>query len=241
MPLWLWALIAAPASAGLVLCVRWALRRWMDLRLQAYQSDLMTKHYEEVEHSYRQMRGWRHDYHNHIQTLKALLAQGRTADMEAYLSALHQDLTAVDTLIRSGNVMADAIVNSKLSLAKARDIQINAKAALPKGLPISQVDLCVILGNLLDNAIEACLRLGDPKERFLRLYIDVFKDELYLSVSNASGQAPRRLGLRYLSSKGPTHGFGLARVDKVVQKYGGHVNRQHEPGVFATEVLLPLS
>ena len=81
MPLWLWALLGAPLLAGLVLGLRWMLRRWMDLRLQAYQSDLLNKHYEEVEHTYRQMRGWRHDYHNHIQTLKVLLAQNRSAEI----------------------------------------------------------------------------------------------------------------------------------------------------------------
>ena len=186
------------------------------------------------------MRGWRHDYHNHIQTLKAYRALGESESIDAYLDALETDLTGVDTLIKSGNVMVDAILNSKLSLAKNRKIAINAKAIVPKSIAISEIDLCVIIGNLLDNAIEACLRLEDEDMRFIRVYMDLKRENLYLSITNASGGEVSKQDGRYVSGKGEHHGFGLMRVDRIVDKYAGYIKRRDEDGAFTAEVLLPL-
>ena len=98
-----------------------------------------------------------------------------------------------------------------------------------------------MLGNLLDNAIEACVKLPDQNARFIRIYIGLHKQLFYISVSNSMGSEVKKTGIKYLTTKNSdTHGFGLVRVDKIVEKYNGFVNRQHEPGVFATEIMLPL-
>ena len=137
--------------------------------------------------------------------------------------------------------MVDAILNSKLSLIKTKNIQVKAKATVPSQWKISEIDLCVIIGNLLDNAMEACLRLPDEEDRFIRVFIGVLKGQLYLSVSNSAGGEIRKSGRTYISSKNSeTHGFGLMRVDRIAAKYNGYVNRQNEEGMFATEILLPL-
>ena len=212
----------------------------IDRRIAAFQNDLMEKHITEVENIYKQLRGWRHDYHNHIQTMKAYRSIGENDKIDAYLNSLETDLNSVDTLIKSGNVMVDAILNSKLSLAKNRKIAINAKAVVPKDISISEIDLCVIVGNLLDNAIEACLRIDDESMRFIRVYMDMKRDNLYLSVTNASGGWIRKQNGRYFSGKGENHGFGLIRADKIVDKYTGYIKRRDEDGAFTSEVMLPL-
>lgn len=216
------------------------LRGAIDRHIAAYQNDLMQKHVTEVENIYQQMRGWRHDYHNHIQTLKAYRALGQDERIDDYLNALETDLSGVDTLIKSGNVMVDAILNSKLSLAKSKKISINSKAVVPTSITISEIDLCVIIGNLLDNAIEACLRIEDEAKRFIRVYIDLKRDSLYISVTNSSvGKAQKKSG-QYVSSKKGNHGFGLIRVDKIIDKYAGYIKRRDEDGAFTTEIMLPL-
>lgn len=215
--------------------------RMLDRRISAYQNDLITKHYDEVENIYKQMRGWRHDYHNHIQTMKAHLALGQTAELDEYLSKLDSDLSAVDTVLQTGNVMVDAILNSKLSLIATRNIAVNAKATVPSKLQISEIDLCVIIGNLLDNAMEACLKQPTGSERFIRVYIGVLKKQLYISVQNSVGGEVVKSGKTFVSTKdSATHGFGLMRIDRIADKYEGYVNRQSEEGVFATEVMLAL-
>ena len=212
----------------------------IDRRIATFQNDLMEKHVTEVENIYQQMRGWRHDYHNHIQTLKAYRALGQSEKIDDYLNALETDLSNVDTLIKSGNVMVDAILNSKLSLAKSSKISINAKAIVPTDISISEIDLCVIIGNLLDNAREACLRIENEEERFIRVYIDIKRDTLYISITNSSGGKTPKYGGRYVSSKKGNHGFGLIRVDKIVDKYEGYIKSRDEDGAFSTEIMLPL-
>ena len=216
------------------------LRRAIDRRIAAFQSDLLTKHVEEVENIYKQMRGWRHDYHHHIQTLKAHRALGEDDKIDGYLQSLEANLTSVDTLLKSGNVMVDAVLNAKLSLAASRDIAVKAKAIVPKDIAVTDIDLCVIIGNLLDNAIEACLYLEDTSQRFIRVNMDLKKRNLYISVTNASGGSVQKIDGRYLSGKGTGHGFGLLRTDAIVDNYAGYIKRRDEEGVFTSEVLLPL-
>lgn len=213
----------------------------IDKRIANYQNDLIDKQYAEVENMYRTMRGWRHDYHNHIQTMKAYLEMNKIEELKQYLNNLDNDLTTVDTVIKTGNVMVDAILNSKISLANSKGINVNAKAFVPNQLKIIEIDLCVIIGNLLDNAIEACLKIENEIERFIRIYVDVFKGQLYISVQNANGGMIKKIGKTYQSTKSTNfHGFGLKRIDNIVNKYNGYINRQNEEGVFATEVMLPL-
>lgn len=215
--------------------------KMIDKRITKYQNDLINKQYAEVENMYRTMRGWRHDYHNHIQTMKAYLQMNKIDELEQYLNNLDKDLTTVDTVIKTGNVMVDAILNSKISLAKSKDINVNAKAIVPKELKILEIDLCVIIGNLLDNAIEACMKIDNPHDRFIRVYVDIFKEQLYISVQNSNGGKIKKIGKTYHTTKeSNSHGFGLIRVDNIVNKYNGYINRQNEEGVFATEVMLPL-
>lgn len=216
------------------------LGRVIDRKIAGYQNDLITKHCEEVQNIYRTMRGWRHDYHNHIQAMLALT--DNPVQIREYLLRLNDDLTRVDTVIKTGNVMVDAILNSKLSLIQSHHISVNAKAAVPSELSISEIDLCVIIGNLLDNAMEAVLKQEQESLRFIRIYVGILKNQLYISVQNSVGGEVRKEGGSYLSTKAASyHGFGLMRIDYIVERYEGYLNRQNEEGVFATEVLLPLS
>lgn len=242
-------LIAVGVMVGLLLLAAAVLlfRKYfltlVDRRTLEYQRDLLEKHCQEVQNMYRQTRGWRHDYHNHIQTMKAHLAMGRLQELDAYLNELDRDLTTVDTVIKTGNVMIDAVLNSKISLARQRGIAVDAKAIVPRDLDtaISEVDLSLIIGNLMDNAMEACMRISDPEQRFIRVYIDILKGQLYIYVMNAMAGELKRVGRIYETLKDSRHhGFGLMRIDKVVDRYHGYLERENEEGVFATEVLLPL-
>lgn len=213
--------------------------RLVELRIAAYQNDLMERHYEEVENMYRQMRGWRHDYKHHIQTMKAHLTLKQYRELDDYLSELDTDLTEVDTVLRTGNVRIDAVLNSKLVVAKEKGIRVNAKAIVPDQLKMNEVELCVIVGNLLDNAMEACAGIAEEKQ-FIRIYMEVLKGQLYIYASNSMADHINKVGGHYLSTKSGNHGFGLMRIDRVVKKYNGYINRQHEEGIFATEIMLPL-
>ena len=116
-----------------------------------FQDSVLKKQRDEVENVYNTMRGWRHDYHNHMQTLKAYLSMNQLTEMSEYLDHLEEDLDSIDIAIKTGNTSVNAILSSKVSIAQRNNINVNCKASVPPQLKISDVHLCTIIGNLLDN------------------------------------------------------------------------------------------
>ena len=215
------------------------LDRTIDKRIAAYQRELIETHYAEVENMYRQIRGWRHDYRNHIQAMKAYAANGDMDAIKRYLDELDTDLSTVDTVIRTGNPMTDAILNSKISLARSRNIDVRADAHIPVKLRLSELDLCCIIGNLFDNAIEASMALAE-EQRLIRVYMDMKGSQLYISFTNfTAGKKLRKREGRFATTKGGGHGFGLVRIDAIVERLSGYISRNSEDGAFTTEILLP--
>lgn len=211
----------------------------IDKRIAAYQRELIETHYQEVDNMYRKMRGWRHDYRNHIQAMKVMAANGNMDGITAYLDELDTDLNTVDTVVKTGNAMADAILNSKISLAQSKSIAVHCDAHIPVKLQMSELDLCCILGNLFDNAIEASLSLPEA-ERQIRVYMDMKGTQLYISFTNfTSGRKLNRVGNIFKTSKGDGHGFGLVRIDNIIERLGGYLSRNSEDGAFTTEILIP--
>lgn len=232
------ALVTACFSILLTILI---LKNKYDKRLSDFQDSVLKKQRDEVQNIYQTMRAWRHDYHNHMQSIKALLEMGKNKELSDYLDNLEKDLDSIDIAIRTGNVGLDAILSSKVSIARKNNIDVNCTAKVPSELKITDVHLCAIVGNLMDNAIEACEKITEgTAPRFIRIYIGLFKSQLYISVSNATCEKHRRRLSELVTSKLGEHGFGLRRIDKLAEKYDGYVNRKNEPGIFATEVMLPL-
>ena len=209
--------------------------RKIEKQIASYQQELIETHYREVDNMYRQIRGWRHDYRNHIQTMKAYAAAQDWDAVKNYLDLLDTDLQTVDTVIKTGNPMTDAILNSKISLAKAKGIEVVADAHIPVKLKSSEIDI----GNLFDNAIEASMKLPE-EQRLIRVYMDMKNTQLYISFTNftAGNKLPKE-GKLFRSTKGEGHGFGLVRIDAIVERLDGYISRNSEDGAFTTEILLP--
>ena len=211
----------------------------IDKRIAAYQRELIETHYREVENMYRQIRGWRHDYRNHIQMMKVLAANGNMDALKVYLDELDTDLNTVDTVVKTGNPMADAILKSKISLARSRNIPTQVDAHIPVKLKMSELDLCCIIGNLFDNAMEASMALPEEK-RLIRVYMDMKGTQLYISFTNfTAAKKLSKVGKGFKTSKGEGHGFGLVRMDDIVSRYDGYLSRNSEDGAFTTEILIP--
>ena len=117
--------------------------------------------------------------------------------------------------------MADAILNSKISLAKSKDIQVQVDANIPVKLKMSELDLCCIIGNLFDNAMEASMDLP-PEERLIRVYMDMKGTQLYISFTNFTGKKKQlKTGKLFRTTKGEGHGFGLVRIDAIIERLDG--------------------
>lgn len=209
----------------------WLIRK----KVTAFEQELLQKYYAEVESMYTKMRGWRHDYRHHIQTLKVHASKGEMDEVQKYLDMLDDDLTNVEAVVRTGNRITDAILNSKLSLAREKQITVKAETNIPVQLSIPELDLCIVIGNLLDNAMEACMELP-PDRRLIRIYMEMKGNYLYLALTNTAAGTKRK---HFRTTKGKGRGLGLGRVDEVVKKHGGYLTRASEDEAFSTEVLLP--
>ena len=215
------------------------LSKRIDKRIENYQRELIDTHYREVDNMYRQIRGWRHDYRNHIQVMNVLLENGELEELKKYLGDLAIDLNTVDTVVKTGNAMADAILNSKISLARSKDINVSVEASIPVKLKMTELDLCCILGNLFDNAIEAAEQLP-VEERMIRIYMDMKQTQLYIHFTNTTATGKKqKIHNLFKTTKGEGHGFGLVRIDNIVERYDGYLSRNSEDGAFTTEILIP--
>ena len=118
------------ASASILL--RLLIKTYYEKSTEAYQNKLVKNQIEEVNNVYMTMRGWRHDYHNHMQSLKAYLAMDDISEAKVYLDKLETDLDDINLLFDTGNIGVDAILNSKISLAIHNGIPVDYKATVPK-------------------------------------------------------------------------------------------------------------
>lgn len=208
-------------------------------KIEDYQRELIETHYSEVENMYKKTRMFKHDYKNHIQTMKILLKNNKLNELENYLNDLSNELNTVDTVIKTGNAMADSIINSKISLANSKNINVVIDANIPVKLKMKELDLCCIIGNLFDNAIEA-LKDVNEDDRLIRVYMDMKNTQLYISFTNITGKPKQnKINNIFKTSKGDGHGFGLVRIDNIINKYDGYINRNSEDYAFTTEILIP--
>lgn len=215
------------------------MRKSTYLKLIEYQTETAEKHLAEVRSIHSEMRGYKHDFHHHLQTLKGQLEAGEVERAISYIEELDHRLQNVDTLLKTGNVTLDAILSAKLSQAKAEGIQVTIKANVPDKLTLTDVELSIMIGNLLDNAMEACLSVPEGEERFLRLFIGMKGKMLYFSMLNSAGEKQKKRGTLFSSRKSGIHGFGLRRAESILEKHDGWCKYNSEDGAFTSEFLVP--
>ena len=213
------------------------MRKKTYLKLVEYQTEQSEKHLNEVRSIHKEMRGYKHDFHHHLQTLKGQLEAGEVDRALAYIEQLDNQLMNVDTLLKTGNVSLDAILSAKIAQAKAENIVVNVKANVPDALTISGLELSIVVGNLLDNAIEACGTVTG--ERFIRIFISMKGNMLYFSMLNAAGAKREKTGSLFATHKTGIHGFGLRRAETILEEHGGWVKYNSEDGAFTSEFLVP--
>lgn len=213
------------------------MRKKTYLRLMELQEEQAQRHLAEVRGAYREMRGYKHDFHHHLQTLKGQLEAGQVQRALDYISQLDESLRGLDALLKTGNITVDAILSSKFAQAKAQGVSVTVQANLPEKLLLTDMELSILLGNLLDNAIEACREAEG--EKFLRLTLTLKGNMLYGYLLNAAGEKKPKRGSLFPSGKRGVHGFGLYRAEAILKRHDGWVKFNSEDGAFTSEFLVP--
>ena len=214
------------------------MRKKTFLKIVELQTEQSKTHLDEVRSIHKEMRGYKHDFHNHLQTLKGYIKAGESERALKYIEELDYGVMNTDTLLKTGNVSVDVILSAKIAKAKSKEINVTVKANLPDNLNITDVELSIVIGNLLDNAIEACTASTD-KEPFIRVYLVMKSNMLYFSMLNSSGDKLKKDGSLFNSKKGGFHGFGLRRAESIIEKHGGWIKYNSEDGAFSSEFLVP--
>lgn len=192
------------------------------------------------EKSQQEIRRMRHDMKNHLLALSGLLKRGERDRAERYLVELQEILEQNFIYSKSGNTVVDSIVNYKLSQATELNAVVKAHVVIPIKLDMEETDLVVILGNLLDNALEALEKVEG--ERQLRLNIEYDRGGLWILIVNTyDGLTMQRKGKLLTRKKDiANHGFGLDNAREAAKKYGGEIEAWGEETEFHAELFLNL-
>lgn len=210
------------------------------LRLQLREKSLLENHLENIQASMKTLRQWKHDYHHHTQAMQMLLENQQYSELNTYLAQFNSDFTNLTSMVSTGNPTLDAILSSKILIAKSHGIAVEQAIFLPEKLSIPQTDLCIVLGNLLDNAIEACNKPNQQQPPYINITIKIHKGMLYFKVVNSSNGIYLFDNKKLISTKKqPEHGYGFHNINKIVENYGGFFNYEPENSSFAATIMIP--
>ena len=209
------------------------------------QYEITEQHNNEILKIYSDMREWRHDYANHMQLIMSFLEKSEMKDeniSEAinYIQSLDEKIKLASLTVSTGNYIVDAIVSAKLALASTFNIKFEYDIILPDKLTITDTDLCAILSNLLDNAIEACYKLDNG--RYIKLEIIIIRNQLYIKLINSTnGKYIKENGRFKTTKQGQLHGIGMKHIESIVVEYSGTYNINAESTLFTTQISIPLA
>ena len=214
----------------------------VEFRNQRLNELLQTQleYYESLNQAINKVRSVRHDFKNHVLVLNELLENGEVIEAQEYLSQLSsQMMLTKDIFFNTANAVADAMLTDKRNKAIAKGIEVDVQLTVgDRPLKISNMDWCIILGNILDNAIEACMRLDG--ERHIWIEAQVRKDVFNLTVKNSALPPVVKENGLYSTTKQASgeHGIGLGNVRDVVERYDGVMQTKYEDGFFTIAIMM---
>lgn len=192
---------------------------------------------ETLEQMILKLKSERHDFNNHLGVIYGLLESGGEEKARAYARQLVSAAQDYQTLVHVPYPMVRAMLNYKLSAIKDSGVELRLHVALPEGLALEEFDTTVILGNLLDNAMEACAALP-AERRYLSLELRYQPDYLVIQTENPDAtEVAGGIG-RSTKPDATEHGFGLANIEYLASKHNGFLKTEREAGVFRANVAL---
>lgn len=205
---------------------------------QKLQAELAEHHYAMQEQYYTQLRSEQeetramfHDINKYMQAMRTLAAEANAAEVNQMMAETQELFESLTTVVDVGNSVVSTILNEYREITEDADIPFNFDVSVPPNLGISAVDLYVLLGNTLDNAIEACQSLP-IEERYIRIQMRIYHNILFYQVENPYAEGyPQR-------SRGKNHGYGLQNVQKCVEKHNGHMSISQNDNMFVLSMRL---
>ncbi len=216
-------------------------------QVQKYTDEMYSlqyNYYRQLDSQQREISRISHDMKNHLRYILNLIETGHKEEAIKYINEINNDVIMISKrLCNSGNSMIDAILNYKLFLAEENGIKVDCQAVLPPQININNIDLCIILTNLIDNAIEACDRINDSiMEKFISIEMNIKKGYFSIVIINTyNGEIKVKNNvLKSLKEETTFHGIGLSNVKQIIKKYDSYFNIDYTDTIFSVKVLISI-
>ncbi len=204
------------------------------------QLELQINHYNKLAENRELLFETIHDFKNHLNCIYNLYKYNKGDELGSYLKNL-MNLSNTESIIDTGNPVIDALLNDKSNIANKYGITFKKVLNLPSNVNIAHNDICAILGNSLDNAIEACKRIENKSLiKEIELSMNYRESYLIIVVTNTFDKLPAREGKFFRSSKlSPgLHGFGMQSIERTVKKYSGNMVVKYDKSLFTLEIVM---
>lgn len=203
-------------------------------RMKSEQAELLARDHTALSAAYESSARLFHDLHNHIGVLQQLLSHAKTEEALQYLNGLQAPVQEMTAAVWTGDETIDYLINSKAAKAKAGQIALQAQVEFPRHTNIRSADLCAILGNLLDNALEAAAQVPEVRHRSIRLTIRRINQILVIKVENsfAAPLIEKDGSLATTKTENGLHGWGLKSARMAAEKYCGCVQTSYTDHLF---------
>lgn len=192
----------------------------------------------------KNLRAQRHDFNNHINCLYGLISMKEFEKTKKYIERLTEETKEYNEIINVGNPILTSLLNVKMTQAKNKKIKIEASIEISEELSIEYIDLSIIIGNLLDNAIEASENM-EVDDKYIEVNIYTKMNNLIIKVINMKQreiELKGKINKEKFTTKQDTenHGFGLKNIRQVVEKYRGIIKIEDEGDIFKINIAIPI-
>ena len=206
-----------------------------------YQNQMMIEATLERDETHKEIRKIWHDFNNHISCIDMLLQMDNIKRAREYISQMKLNSENVTFEIKTGNEIADAVINQKYMKAKKHQIEFSVQGFLGEDIGINAVDLCALMSNGIDNAIEANLKIEDESKRNIQIYMKPYKDYLLIEIINTVKEEIQQKEILETTKKDKNkHGFGMLNMKKIVEKYKGYLRYNCENNHFNLSIMLKI-
>ncbi|MBI6011068.1 GHKL domain-containing protein [Clostridium perfringens] len=205
------------------------------------QLDYQKNYYEKVINNYGEARKALHDMNNHMSVIKYFLENKDYKNMDDYIKSLSERIVTNKNNNICSNKVINAICLDKCDRCKKEGINIRFDIIINKELNIDNLDLCIVLGNLIDNAIEACEKINDKDvQKFIQVSARIYLNQIYIKVINSKSNRVEKRNGKFLTSKRDkkNHGIGLENVKEAVHKNHGDIEIKDSKNTFEVSLYM---
>lgn len=197
--------------------------------------EYQKSYYESSLKQYEDMRGFRHDINNHLHMLSELGREGRDEELKEYIGKMTESYDRAK-VVHTGNFVADCIISHAIQELQAEgNFSFQIDGHFPEKFPVEDIDFCILLSNVLKNAVEA---LEKEERKLLQIEVKRYDEWLYLIVTNNTTK--EMVDFSHSSKQEAGHGYGISNVRRVVEKYNGTVRWRAEHGMVEVKVKLKI-